>query len=265
MALYPDKYSRHIHYPFEDSVVPSDLDDITRAVLDCRITLRSGDTLTGTGHTRPFGVMLTGAYTSSSVVHITLKAYDVARSIQWLFDCALDGEGIYSETFTCTYGDVSECLLIVDASALPVVSSPVTAQTLHLRTGHILLVPERITSITLINKSLDVEPTKRTTFATVATVLKNGTLDLRDGYNCRLKYDATTGTLSVLPGPGSGVGKYAEDPWTGTYPDVWDGVKTINGQNNGGDVYIAASKSLGSSSVKSGDGDLELTIGGANG
>jgi hypothetical protein len=145
------------------------------------------------------------------------------------------------------------------------VASPVTAQTLHLRTDHILLAPERVTSITLINKSLDVEPTNRTTFATAATVLKNGTLDLRDGYNCRLKYDATTGTLSILPGVGLGLGKYAEDPWTGTYPDVWEGVKAINGQNNGGGVYIAASKSLGSSTIKNGDGNLELTIGGANG
>ena len=265
MALYPDKYSRHIHYPFEDSDVPASLDDITRAILDCRVTLRAGDTLTGTGYTRPFGVMLTGVYTASSVVHITLKAYDVARAMQWLFDCALDGEGIYAENFTCTYGDVSECLLIIDAAALPVVASPVTAQTLHLRTDHILLVPERITSIALVNKSLAVVPSDRTTFATAATVLKNGTLDLRDGYNCRLKYDDNSGTLSILPGPGSGVGKYAEDPWTGTYPDVWEGVKTINGQNNGGDVYIAASKSLGSSTIKNGDGDLELTIGGANG
>lgn len=265
MALYPDKYSRRIYYPFETQETVSVLDDILKAILDCRFTLRAGTTLTGTGYTRPFGVMLTGAYTSSAVLHVTFKAYDVEKSMQWLFDCALSGEGIYSDIYSVDYAETSEALLIVDADKLPIVSTAVTGQTIHLRSDHIILVPERITNIILKNKSLDVDPTKRTSFSTVSTITKNGVLSLRDGYNCRLKYNENTGVLQILPAPGAGIGKYSADPWSGTYPDVWTGIKTVNGQNNSGDIRIEATKSLGITTVKNSTGDIVVSIGGSNG
>jgi len=163
-------------------------------------------------------------------------------------------------TFTVTRGngiikvndaETAESFIIVDSDALYDTTSTTTEMWTELEPSRLLFQLDEIRSIRLTNEYREHDTRIRSSVLderadeTVLYLDQDAdTLQLVDGYNCSLSYDDTTGVLTISGGPGLGEGKPKEFPWDSVAPDVFTGIKSVNGVNVDGNLPVEFKESV---------------------
>ena len=144
------------------------------------------------------------------------------------------------------------CWMLVNADRLYGISGTIHHMDVPVEPARTVYQLGGVKSITLANEYRDYDPrtrpesiqanADRTIFHTPN---QNSVLSLVDGYNCALEYDADEGVLYINGGPGLGKGLPKEIPWDNTAVlDIFNGIKSINGQNEDSSVHIDFKNSL---------------------
>jgi hypothetical protein len=106
---------------------------------------------------------------------------------------------------------------------------------------------DEVTAVNLVNERRMYDPSSRDSLpcTTLVSYQADGNIiKLVDGYNCELSYDEGSETLFINAAAGLGKGLPTTTPWSTSPPDVENGIKTVNGINNNGNVDIKPGNSL---------------------
>ena len=166
--------------------------------------------------------------------------YAVCEKGTWVYTFTVPrGQGIVRVACDEIYRDAH---MIVDSSRLYTVPGVhVLPATLEVEPAQICWQVTEIKSITLVNECRHHDPSQRVNMPPdrIRLVLEAdrpgiNILKLRDGWNCALTYDETTGILRIEGGPGLGRGLPETIYWDSDPPDFDTGVLSINGLSDSG-------------------------------
>ena len=193
-----------------------------------------------------FGVLYGLTSTPASVVYVFYAKAPGGYWSKLTFTASRDGGVMRVDS-----AESPSSFLILDTDRLTDWTGSVDELWAELEPSRLVFQLNEVTGVRLVNEYREHDTRVRSASLednpddTIVRIDEDGdTLRLVDGYNCSLSYDEDTGTLLVEAGPGLGKGKPKSFPWDSDAPDQFEGVKTVNGQNNDGDAHMNFKKGV---------------------
>jgi hypothetical protein len=229
------RYSSETLYPFVPAAIT--YRNQIKGILDCLISVNGPAASAAPSSSNPY-FRLTLVTVTALVNTYSFQAVS-ADGTRYISFSVPRGSGIVRITSGTS-------VLVVNSSAMfDTVGSYVTAA--NIEPGRVCWQTDEVESVGLANELRKHDPAQRNNLPCTTLVsysYDGATIKLVDGYNCELSYDEASETLFINASAGLGKGLPETTPWDSSPPDVENGVKTINGINNNGNVDIKPGASL---------------------
>lgn len=231
-----------IKYPF----TPDGNDTYITGIKDCFLTVaRVGEIAGSESAYRDFYVYLYEVESAAGYVKYTFRAVHDGNYHDIIFNVTRDqGIGRVNTSTSSVHG-----VLIVDTNDIIA-----TLGTFNPSLSSVELEPCRtvwqyggLTSMSFYNEERHWNVNERENLSeTLLKTFSGNIIKIKDGHNCTVNYEESTGTLIIDGSPGSGDGYPTTTPWD-TSPPVSDfsGIKTVNGlSDTDGNLEMEFSESL---------------------
>lgn len=241
------KQSAEILYPFAPDAEA--YRDVVNGILDVFFVVSDVGNATSAANPNynPYYTVLAEMEVTAVVNRYTFLIYSPGYRLERTFEVPRTG-GI----MRVASQESDLCWMLVNTDRVPALTgtiSNINAQVEPARTVYHL---DKVNSIRLVNEYRDYDPRTRaasiqanTDETVFYTAEEDSVLSLVDGHNCSLEYDEENGILYINGGPGLGIGLPKEIPWDNEEPmDIFNGIKSINGQNVNSTVMIEFKDSL---------------------